>query len=97
MNTTAKKLVAMQTFLASHPNADDENNDFKKLRSDLASHLRSVAANTKENFGRPWGLLAMFIASGKRAGRKTMLVGHNISLGKEQPIHIPERVGASGK
>ncbi len=94
MNETAKKLSAMQNFLSSRPTVDDQNNDFKRLRTDLANHLRSVAANTKEDFGRPWGLLAMFIASGRQAGRKTMLVGQTLSLANEQPIHIA--VGTKG-
>jgi len=94
MNETAKKLAAMQGFLSSHPTADDQNNEFKKLRSDLADHLRSVAANTKEDFGRPWGLLAMFIASGKRAECKTMLVGRNLSISSQRSIRTPEQLGA---
>ncbi len=94
MNETAKKLAAMQGFLSSHPTADDQNNEFKKLRSDLADHLSSVAANTKEDFGRPWGLLAMFIASGKRAECKTMLVGRNLSISLQRSIRTPEQLGA---
>lgn len=86
MSETGKKLAAMLDFLATHPQADDENNDFKKLRTDLANHLRSVAANTREEFGRPWGLLAMFIASGKRAGCKAILVGRNLSLANEKAL-----------
>ncbi len=80
MNGTAKKLAEMQAFLSSHPSVDWEDNDFKKLRSELADHLQSVAADTKENFGRPWGLLAMFIASGRRAARRTVLIGNNLSI-----------------
>ena len=80
MSSTAIQLLAMQNFLSAHPTADDENNDFKRLRGQLADHLRSVAANAKQDFGRPWGLLAMFIASGKRAACKSMLVGRNLSL-----------------
>ncbi len=33
----------------------------------LADHLAKVAANTKEQFGQPWGLVAMFNASGRTA------------------------------
>ncbi len=88
MHTTSIKLAAMLEFLSTHPHADDENNDFKKLRNDLANHLRTVAANTKEDFGRPWDLLAIFIASGKQAGRRSMLIGRAISL-VSQPINVP--------
>jgi hypothetical protein len=86
MNATAQKLAKMDVFLASHPTADDTNSDFTNLRSDLANHLRSVAANTRTEFGRPWGLLAMYIVSGKKAGRKTVLVGPKLSLTEESPI-----------
>jgi len=51
MRSTAEKLAEINDFLATHPVADDENNDFKRLRGSLADHLRSVAANTKEDFG----------------------------------------------
>jgi hypothetical protein len=86
MSETGKELATMLDFLASHPHADDENNDFKQLRTDLCQHLRSVAANTREEFGRPWGLLAMFIASGRRAGRRAILVGRNLSLANEKAL-----------
>ena len=86
MHTTAVRLGVMLEFLSTHPTADDEDNDFKKLRNDLADHLRSVAANTKEDFGRPWGLLAMFLVSGKRAGCRFMLGGRTLTLANDQPV-----------
>jgi hypothetical protein len=95
MNGTAAKLATIQKFLATHPTVDDENNDFKRLRADLASHLRSVAATTKEEFGRPWGLLAMFNASGKQAGRKVTLVGSTISILKEVVLQSAAATRAS--
>ena len=85
MQGTASRLAAMLQFLAAHPTVDDENNDFKQLRSDLANHLQSVAANTNEEFGRPWGLLAMFTASGNRAERRNVLIGRTVALAGEQP------------
>ena len=90
MNSTGTKLAAMLRFLATHPTVDDENDDFKKLRNDLAAHLRSVAATTKEEFDRPWGLLAMFNASGRRCGRKVKLVGSTVSILKEVPLELKE-------
>jgi hypothetical protein len=95
MSATARKLANIRAFLAAHPTADDENNDFKKLRNDLAGHLRSVAANTKEDFGRPWGLIAMFIVSGRQAGRKARLFGDNLSFTADKPIHVETGAGAS--
>lgn len=95
MNTTANKLAEMQAFLATHPTVDDQNNDFKKLRNDLAAHLKSVAANTREEFGRPWGLLAMFIVSGKQAGRKATLVGPKLYLTNELPTQSASIIDAA--
>lgn len=83
MHATAVKLAEMNRFLDGHPAADDQNNDFKRLRNSLADHLRAVAANTRENFGRPWGLLAMFNASGRQALCKTVLIGTALSLSAE--------------
>jgi hypothetical protein len=34
------------------------------LREKLARHLREVAARAHEQFGKPWGLVAMFLVSG---------------------------------
>jgi hypothetical protein len=95
MSTTATELANMRAFLATHPNADDESDDFKKVRNDLAGHLRSVAANTKEEFGRPWGLIAMFIVSGRRAGRKARMFGNNLSLAADAPIQAATGAGPS--
>jgi hypothetical protein len=95
MNATANKLAEMQAFLATHPTVDDQNNDFKKLRNDLAAHLKSVAANTREEFGRPWGLLAMFIVSGKQAGRKATLVGPKLYLTNELPTQSASIIDAA--
>jgi len=96
MNKTGGKLSAIKRFLSNQPTADDQNNDFKRLRGNLASHLRSVAANTREEFGRPWGLLAMFIASGKRAGRRATLTERGVSLANEQLIEIPDGTEPAG-
>ena len=37
------------------------------LRENLAGHLRGVADRAHEQFGSPWGLIAMYLASGGRA------------------------------
>jgi hypothetical protein len=95
MHEMAVKLADMLAFLATHPAADDQNNDFKKLRNDLVNHLRSVATNTREEFGQPWGLLAMFIASGRRAGRRATLIGRNLSLTAENPSQLSLDAGGA--
>jgi hypothetical protein len=37
------------------------------LRADLAKHLAGVASRAREEFGAPWGLLAMYLVSGGTA------------------------------
>jgi hypothetical protein len=41
--------------------------DSKDLREKLAKHLRDVAERAHEQFGTPWGLVAMFLVAGGRA------------------------------
>ena len=41
----------------------------------LASHLAKVAKNTREEFGQPWGLVAMNEASGRRAPASILILG----------------------
>ncbi len=86
MHATGNQLAILVDFLAKNATVDDENNVFKKLRSDLAKHLQSVAATTKEDFGRPWGLLAMFIASDRKAGRRSTLIARAYSFSTERPM-----------
>lgn len=45
------------------------------LRRKLARHLRDVAAKAHEQFGMPWGLVAMFLACGRRATSAVRITG----------------------
>jgi hypothetical protein len=55
--------------------ADPSSPEFARQRDDLAKHLRDVADNAKEQFGTPWGLVAMFLASGNRAAAEVRITG----------------------
>lgn len=46
-------------------NAAPHDPAFQQARDDLARHLRTVAANAHEQFGDPWGLVAMYKLSEK--------------------------------
>ncbi len=80
MSKAAQKLVALQAFFKTNPKPDLENNTFKRLRSDLADHLRAVAADTKDQFGRPWGMIVMDMLSGGRSEASVIYAGPVISL-----------------
>jgi hypothetical protein len=59
MQSCAQKLVAIRSFLSQNPGVDPNNHDFLAKKRDLAKQLRGVAATTREDFGGPWGLIAM--------------------------------------
>ena len=59
MRGTAAKLAELRAFLAANPGIPWTDTRFGKLRQALAGHLREVARNTREQFGEPWGLVAM--------------------------------------
>ncbi len=86
MNETGKKLAVVRAFLAQNPKMDPENNTFKKLRGDLAEHLKSVAADTREEFGRPWGLIAMDMLTGFRSNASVSFTGPVVSFAKQRAI-----------
>ncbi|MBI3694034.1 MAG: hypothetical protein HY238_04230 [Acidobacteria bacterium] len=73
MRKTAEKLAQL---LAS---PDDSS-----LRRQLAKHLESVAGNTKEEFGDPWGLVAMDVVSGRRAAARVEFTGPILALARER-------------
>ncbi|HEV2445528.1 MAG TPA: hypothetical protein VGS58_06385, partial [Candidatus Sulfopaludibacter sp.] len=75
MSGTGQQLAGIRNWLAGHPAAGPDDPEFQRLRQDLADHLRQVAANTREEFGEPWGLIAMkqLVAGG--AGAKILITG----------------------
>ena len=77
MAATAEKLARIRQF-ATDATAS------KQLRADLANHLRSVAADTRDEFGRPWGLIAMDIASGNKSAASVVFTGPVISWAKQR-------------
>jgi hypothetical protein len=72
MRGTAE-ILAQMNQLAGPSGIAPNDPRFEKLRGQLASHLRDVAAQAHEQFGAPWGLVAMFLAAGGKA-RATMRI-----------------------
>jgi len=64
MCATAAILVRMDRFFAIGA-ASPENAEFETLRQQLAAHMRDVAAKSAPLFGAPWGLVAMFLVTGR--------------------------------
>ena len=75
MAGASQRLAAMRRFAQLNPTASPQNPEFQALRDALASHLAKVAKSTREEFGQPWGLVAMNEASGRRAPRSILILG----------------------
>jgi hypothetical protein len=75
MAGASRRLAAMRRFSFLNPTASPQNSEFQALRNELASHLAKVAAKTREEFGQPWGLVAMNEASGRRAHANILILG----------------------
>jgi hypothetical protein len=80
MHKMGVSLAALLGYLAQHPQWDPEDNAFKSLRSDLEKKLASVAADTKSQFSEPWGLLAMYLASGQLASKSLRIICAKLTL-----------------
>lgn len=84
MRRMGEKLSEVRNFFKNKPQVDPENNDFKALRRGLAEHLKGVASRTKSEFGDPWGLIAMDLATGQSAKAKAQLTGPRIAFVRER-------------
>lgn len=84
MRQLGEKLAEIRNFLKDKPKIDPENNDFKALRRSLAEHLKGVAGRTREEFGDPWGLVAMDLATGKAAKAKAQVTGRRVAFARER-------------
>jgi hypothetical protein len=72
---TGQVLARLGAFAAQHPGAAPDDPQFQELRKELAGKLRDVAARAHEQFGAPWGLVAMFLASEAHASAALQIVG----------------------
>jgi hypothetical protein len=86
MRGTAEQLAKTRMWLQQHPGTSPDDPEFARVRSELASHLSSVAATTREEFGEPWGLIAMSLLSGRRAGAKLQISGPKLAIEKRREL-----------
>ena len=86
MAGAAQRLAAIRQWFDARPTASLDDATFQRLRSGLADHLKQVAANTTEEFGQPWGLLAMNEAANHRPGATILIAGPSLVRMKERPL-----------
>ncbi len=69
MSALAAKLSQLNALRQTLPGnvTPDAVNAFRKQRKELQDCLAGVVSRTKPMFGEPWGLVALFLASGGRA------------------------------
>jgi hypothetical protein len=60
--------------------------DSAALREKLAKHLKEVAKNAHEQFGSPWGLVAMFLVAGGRAVAGGAITGPRFVYTSTRPL-----------
>jgi hypothetical protein len=84
MKEMSEKLAEMREFVKNNPGVDPENNALKSLRKKLATKLKAVASNTKNEFGDPWGLVAMDQVSGEKANARALITGPKLAVFRER-------------
>ncbi len=80
------RLAAIGKWFGQHPTAPLDDPAFESLRQDLAGHLKKVAATTSEEFGQPWGLIAMDQASGRKAVASILITGPKLTLARDRAL-----------
>jgi hypothetical protein len=80
MRNMAVALSALLVYTAQNPQGDQEDNTFKKLRSNLAHTMATVSKNTMNQFSEPWGMLATDLASGQRSQKSLQLICARLAL-----------------
>jgi hypothetical protein len=85
MRGMAEKLAEVRDFFVQNPSPNPQDNRLQDLRRELAAHLASVAENTREEFGHPWGLLAMDRAAAGQSAATVCIVTARLALQLERP------------
>ena len=83
---TAQQLAVMRVWQKRNPDAAPNDPAFEKLRQQLAAHLKDVAANTRAEFGEPWGLIAMIQLTGRSAGAEILITGPQLVREKRRAL-----------
>jgi hypothetical protein len=84
MSQTASLLVRVKQFFAANPAASPVSPEFEKLRRELAGALKDVAGKSPDEFGAPWGLVAMYSLSGGKAGVRVRIISSQYVFTQER-------------
>jgi hypothetical protein len=84
MRSAGETLSAMRGL-----SAGPESAGFGKLRDELGRRLRDVAAKAHEQFGTPWGLVAMFLVGGGAAVTAAHITGPRLVFAAEKALGPP--------
>lgn len=91
MHRMGEQIVAMREFLARPGGLDPKQKEFTKRRKDLADALAKVASQTKEQFGDPWGLVAMYLAAGRQAPVRSQVMSRELAFSEESARVLVQR------
>jgi hypothetical protein len=80
MRGLALKLAEIRSFIKANPKVGPDNNTFNGLRRGLSEHLKGVASRTRSEFGDPWGLVAMDLATGRAAKAEAQVTGPRVAF-----------------
>jgi hypothetical protein len=83
---TGAVLSRMNALFGGGAHIAPDDARFQTLRNQMAAHLKEVAANAKQLFGEPWGLVAMFLASESRAITDVHITGPRFVYATERPL-----------
>ncbi|MGO9271170.1 MAG: hypothetical protein ACLQOO_13095 [Terriglobia bacterium] len=92
MAGAGQRLAAIRKWFDQHPATALDEPEFQSLRQDLAAHLKEVASTTSEQFGEPWGLIAMDEASGRRGVANILITGPKLVLTKQRALSATARL-----
>jgi hypothetical protein len=98
MHSLAVKLSELHALRKTLPAnvAPDAANAYRKLRKELQDSLAAVVSRTKPMFGEPWGLIAMYLASGGRAGAHVRITSDEFQYDRSRGWGNGKAGGARG-
>ncbi len=86
MQEMGEALAEVRQFISENEGADPLAEPFNGLRKKLGSKLKEVASKTKSEFGDPWGLVAMDLASGRRSAAAARLHSPTLAILRERNV-----------
>ncbi len=91
MHELAEELVKVHKFFADHPNVSPGDNGLRRVRKRFRKRVTAAAKTTKKQFGEPWGLIAMDIATNHQASANVRFTGDVVAYenDREQGESVP--------